>query len=94
MTPTQAIGRVLRELGLVQGVDFRVQGHREARNGLVSKRQRVGTLVCATHAADLVIADNAVRIMDETKALGFPFKVKITTTRSGHPVCAVFHTSI
>ncbi|MEU6595522.1 hypothetical protein ABZ923_41080 [Streptomyces sp. NPDC046881] len=72
-SPTVAIARVLRGLGLTQGrgCDFRVTG--DYRNG-----ERVGTfvLVLGRHAEEVVAAnaDEIERLSDET---GFPFRVSV-----------------
>lgn len=77
-TPTVAIARVLRDLGLKQGSDFRVRG--EYRNG-----ERVGTYVAALSAkADQVIADNADQIEYRVQQDGgFAFRVSIHFTAGG-----------
>ncbi|QBZ73560.1 hypothetical protein SEA_MISCHIEF19_75 [Streptomyces phage Mischief19] len=81
-TPTVAIARVLRGLGLVQGADFKVTGEYRGR-GL--DRERVGTYVLVlTRDAEQTIADNADAI--EAAALaqgGFAFRVSIYRTPSG-----------
>lgn len=71
-SPSTAIARVLKELGLKQGKDFRVRGQYE-------KGERVGThVIFYTRFAERVAVDNADRI--ETKVQqdgGFVFHVSI-----------------
>ena len=76
-TPTVAIARVLRDLGLKQGSDFRVRG--QYTNG-----ERVGTFVAALSAkADQVIADNADQIEYRVQQDGgFAFR------EAGDPGCS------
>ena len=73
-TPTVAIARVLRGLGLVQGSDFRVVGARTATHAIVLSRK-----------ADKVIADNADHIEELVKLDGgWVFRVNIHSTPGGH----------
>ncbi|MGW2951551.1 hypothetical protein [Streptomyces eurythermus] len=82
-SPTVAIARVLRSLGLTQGrcCDFRVTG--EYRNG-----ERIGTfvVVLTSHAEEVVAtnADEIERLVGET---GFPFRVSVRYFNGkSHPV--------
>ncbi|MFF5968216.1 hypothetical protein ACFY64_31735 [Streptomyces collinus] len=72
-SPTVAIARVLRDLGLTQGRggDFRVTG--EYRNG-----ERIGTyvLLLGSHA-DEVVAENADEIERMVGETGFAFRVSV-----------------
>lgn len=81
-TPTVAVARVLRGLGLVQGTDFKVAGEYRG-SGL--NRERVGTYVVIYNAAaDKVVADNADAIEAATLADGgFAFRVSIHYTSGG-----------
>lgn len=81
-TPTVAIARVLRSLGLEQGKDFRVRGQYQ---GTGANRERIGTYVAVyTNAADQVVADNADRIEELVKQDGsFAFRVSIHSTTNG-----------
>lgn len=81
-TPTVAIARVLRSLGLEQGKDFRVRGQYQ---GTGANRERIGTYVAVyTNAADQVVADNADRIEELVKQDGgFAFRVSIHFTAGG-----------
>lgn len=81
-TPTVAIARVLRGLGLKQGKDFRVKGKYEGRG---DNRFRVSTYVAVlSDDADRIIADNADRIEELVHATsGFTFYVSIYYTAGG-----------
>lgn len=85
-TPTVAIARVLRDLGLTQGrgCDFRVTG--EYRNG-----ERVGTyvLLLTRQAKDVVAAraDEIERLADES---GFVFRVSVRYfDGKSRPMCTI-----
>jgi hypothetical protein len=70
-SPTVAITRVLKGLGLVQGVDFRVAGHYE--NG-----ERLYTFAYTLdRRANRVIAENADMIESLTFGTDFPFTVSV-----------------
>lgn len=81
-TPTVAIARVLRSLGLEQGKDFRVRGQYQ---GTGANRERIGTYVgIYSAAAEQTVADNADRIEELVKQDGgFAFRVSIHRTASG-----------
>lgn len=80
-TPTVAIARVLRSLGLEQGKDFRVRGQYQ---GTGANRERTGTYVAVLTAhADQVVADNADRIEELSAASGYAFRVSIHFTAGG-----------
>lgn len=80
-TPTVAIARVLRSLGLVQGRDFRVRGKYQGHG---ADRERIGTHVAVlSQVADKVIADNADRIEQEAGQAGFSFRVSVYYTDGG-----------
>ncbi|MFC7791365.1 hypothetical protein [Streptomyces cinereoruber] len=85
-TPTVAIARVLRGLGLTQGRghDFRVEG--DYRNG-----ERIGTYVLVlTRHADEVIAANADEIERLTGETGWAFRVSIRyLSATGRPTTSV-----
>jgi hypothetical protein len=77
-TPGVAIARVLRGLGLKQGLDFGVRG--EWKNG-----ERVGTRVAVFgRPANQLVADNANVIEQQTGDAGFPFNVSVYFTPSGN----------
>lgn len=79
-TPTVAIARELRRLGLAQGrdKDFTVAGYR--RNG-----ERLYTYVDLKNAhARQVVAENA-DVLEERTADLFPFTVSIRYSTAGHP---------
>ncbi|MFE7214578.1 hypothetical protein ACFU93_32480 [Streptomyces sp. NPDC057611] len=84
-SPTVAIARVLRDLGLTQGrgCDFRVTG--DYRNG-----ERIGTYVLSlTRHADEVIAEHAdeiERLSDET---GWAFRVSVRYPNGARPMVTV-----
>lgn len=82
-TPTVAIARVLRSLGLTQGSDFRVTG--DYSNG-----ERTGTyvLVLSGKARDLIAAqaDEIERLSAETP---FPFHVSLRYLGGPRPVPSV-----
>jgi hypothetical protein len=85
-TPTVAIARILRGLGLTQGrggKDFRVCG--EYRNG---ERQYTYVVVYSRHAEE-VIAEHADEIEARADEAGFPFRVSVRYSTAGHP-----HTSV
>lgn len=70
-TPTVAVARVLRSLGLKQGEDFRV-------TGFYQNRERVGTFVVVFNkATDEVIAANADEIVRLTGEAGYGFRVSV-----------------
>lgn len=81
-TPTVAIARVLRGLGLKQGSDFRVKGQYQ---GTGANRERIGTYVAVYSAhGDQVVADNADRIEELVQQDGgFAFRVSIHFTAGG-----------
>ncbi|CAL9535885.1 hypothetical protein [Streptomyces sp. enrichment culture] len=84
-SPTVAIARILRSLGLVQGrgCDFRVTG--DYRNG-----ERIGTYVLVlTRHADEVIAEHADRIEGLAAETGWAFRVSVRYTDSGRPMTIV-----
>ncbi|MEU6628413.1 hypothetical protein ABZ905_08975 [Streptomyces parvus] len=82
-TPTVAIARVLRSLGLTQGADFRVTG--DYRNG-----ERTGTyvLVLSGKARDLIAAqaDEIERLSAETP---YPFRVSLRYLGGPRPMPSV-----
>lgn len=81
-TPTVAIARVLRGLGLKQGTDFRVKGQ---YRGTGANRERIGTYVAVSTAhADQLIADHADQIEELSAASGCPFRVSIHYTAGVH----------
>lgn len=81
-TPTIAIARILRGLGLKQGTDFRVSGE---YRGTGANRERVGTRVTNLNSrANQVIADNADQIEQSATATGFPFHVSIYRAPGGY----------
>lgn len=54
--PSTIIARILRQLGLKQGHDFRVRGEYRGRG---ADRERIGTYVAAlTKEADQAVADH------------------------------------
>lgn len=77
-SPSTAIARVLRDLGLKQGADFRVRG--QYANG-----ERTGTYVAVmTKEADQVVADHADQIEEAVQLDGgFTFRVSIHFTAGG-----------
>lgn len=76
-TPGVAIARVLRGLGLKQGLDFGVRG--EWKNG-----ERVGTRVAVFgRPANQLVADNADLIEQLSGDAGFHFNVSVYFTASG-----------
>lgn len=80
-TPTVVVARTLRQLGLKQGRDFRVQGQYQGKG---ADRERIGTHVAILSAhGDQVVADNADRIERATAAQGFGFNVSILFTAGG-----------
>ncbi|MFD9947182.1 hypothetical protein ACFWYW_23850 [Nonomuraea sp. NPDC059023] len=91
-TPTVALARVLRSLGLKQGEDFRIEGiyNRFTINGKGYK-ERHGTRLgyYSTHAAR-VIWDNAEHIEAATEAEGYGFYVRTTmVTNAGNRLVSV-----
>ncbi|WP_206308744.1 hypothetical protein [Streptomyces sp. A1136] len=82
-TPTVAIARILRGLGLVQGDDFRVTG--DYRNG-----ERIGTFVLALsrHADETIAAhaDEIERLADEGP---FAFRVSVRYPSGDRPMTGV-----
>ncbi|MFB7574690.1 hypothetical protein [Streptomyces sp. NPDC056165] len=84
-SPTVAIARVLRDLGLTQGrgCDFRVTG--EYRNG-----ERIGTYVLPlTRHADEVIAEHADEIERLTAETGWAFRVLVRYPSGDRPMTVV-----
>ena len=81
-TPTVAIARVLRNLGLKQGEDFRVKGEYAGRG---RDRERIGTyVVIYSRAGEQLVADNADAIEAATlEDGGYSFRVSIHRTPSG-----------
>lgn len=76
--PSVAIARVLRDLGLKQGYDFRVVG--DYRRG-----ERYATRIkMYSRRADTVIRDHADEIEEATAQTGFPFTVSVYYTTSGN----------
>jgi DNA-binding PadR family transcriptional regulator len=84
-TPTVAIARVLRDLGLTQGPgnDFRMEG--AYRNG-----ERIGTyvLVLGRHAEE-VIAEHADAIEAQAGAAGYAFRVSVHYPNGDRPMTNV-----
>lgn len=81
-TPTVAVARVLRGLGLKQGEDFRV-------TGFYQSRQRTGTFVILFNRyADKLVSDRADDIERLTSEAGYPFRVSVTYP-NGRPVADV-----
>lgn len=77
-TPTVAIARVLRDLGLKQGQDFRVKG--EYRRG-----ERIGTyVVLYSKAAEERVSVQRDVIEQRTAAEGFPFNVSVYYSKTGY----------
>ncbi|MFD5788613.1 hypothetical protein ACFWH1_18570 [Streptomyces sp. NPDC127037] len=82
-TPTVAIARILRSLGLIQGDDFRVTG--DYRNG-----ERLGTFVLAlTRNADETIAANADQIERLADEGPFAFRVSVRYPSGDRPMTTV-----
>ncbi|MFI9026340.1 hypothetical protein [Streptomyces sp. NPDC053560] len=84
-TPTVAIARILRDLGLVQGrgCDFRVVG--DYRNG-----ERIGTYVLPlSRRADATIADRADDIERLAAEGPYPFRVSVRYTDGDRPMASV-----
>ncbi|MEC3995191.1 hypothetical protein VSR01_17280 [Actinacidiphila sp. DG2A-62] len=82
-TPTVAIARILRSLGLVQGDDFRVTG--EYRNG-----ERIGTFVLAlTRHTDETIAAQADEIERLAGEGPYPFRVSVRYPSGDRPMITV-----
>lgn len=76
-TPGVAIARVLRGLGLKQGLDFGVRAER--KNG-----ERIGTRVAVFgRTANQTVADNANEIEQQAGDAGFHFNVSVYFTPSG-----------
>ena len=76
-TPGVAIARVLRGLGLKQGLDFGVRAER--KNG-----ERIGTRVAVFgRTANQTVADNANVIEQQAGDAGFHFNVSVYFTPSG-----------
>lgn len=81
-TPSVAIARTLRELGLKQGEDFRIKGQYRGRG---AERERVATYVAVlTPKAEQIISDHADHIerVTETES-GFVFLVSVHYTAGG-----------
>lgn len=76
-TPTVAIARVLKGLGLIQGQDFRIKAKYK---GTGASRQRIGTHVAVlSKDADQVIADNADHIEEAVQLDGgWEFRVHVS----------------
>jgi hypothetical protein len=84
-TPTTAVARALRDLGLNQGKgkDFRVVGHYQ-------RGERRSTYVIVLNAAaEQTIADNADLIEHRTEMQGYPFTVSVEYTPAGHLMTTV-----
>ncbi|ALY07311.1 hypothetical protein SEA_MAIH_61 [Streptomyces phage Maih] len=82
-TPGVAIARVLRGLGLKQGLDFGVRAER--KNG-----ERIGTRVAVFgQRANQIVADNANAIEQQAGDAGFHFNVSVYFTPSGSVWVAV-----
>ncbi|MEV5007309.1 hypothetical protein [Streptomyces sp. NPDC055692] len=84
-SPTVAIARVLRGLGLTQGrgCDFRVTG--DYRNG-----ERIGTYVLSlTRHTDEVIAEHADEIERLTAETGWTFRVSVRYPSGARPMVIV-----
>jgi hypothetical protein len=80
-TPTVAIGRILRGLGLKQGHDFRVRGQYQGRG---ADRERIGTyVVVLSKQADQTVADRADEIEQLSADAGHSFRVSIHFTTGG-----------
>jgi hypothetical protein len=80
-TPTVAIGRILRGLGLKQGHDFRVRGQYQGRG---ADRERIGTyVVVLSKQADQTVADRADEIEQLSADAGHTFRVSIHFTTGG-----------
>ncbi|WP_282203951.1 hypothetical protein [Kitasatospora fiedleri] len=83
--PSVAIARVLRGLGLHQGVgDFRVAG-------IYRRGERIGTqVVLRSRHANEIVANNADLIEELALAQGFTFRVDVFhVTAGGHPLRTV-----
>lgn len=86
-TPTVAIARVLRALGLKQGDDFRVTGMYQNGGGI---RERIGTyVVVLSRRADDTIAANADAIQEAAAEAGFSFRVSIYYSDKGRVFTSV-----
>lgn len=82
-TPTVAIARILRALGLTQGKDFRVTG--EYCNG-----ERTGTYVLTlTRRADETIAARADDIEKVSEEGAYPFRVSVRYPSGDRPMTGV-----
>ncbi|MCX4550568.1 MULTISPECIES: hypothetical protein [unclassified Streptomyces] len=82
-TPTVAIARILRGLGLAQGGDFRVTG--DYRNG-----ERIGTFVLTlSHHADETVVANADEIERLAGEGPFPFRVSVRYPSGDRPMTGV-----
>lgn len=80
-TPTVAIARILRGLGLKQGHDFRVRGQYQGRG---ADRERIGTyVVVLSKQADQTVADRADEIERLSADAGHSFRVSIHFTTGG-----------
>jgi hypothetical protein len=84
-TPTTAVARALRDLGLKQGKgkDFRVAGHYQR-----GERRSTYVVVLNT-AAEQTIADNADLIEHRTEIQGYPFTVSVEYSPAGRPMTTV-----
>lgn len=79
--PSTIIARILRQLGLKQGHDFRVRGEYRGRG---ADRERIGTYVAAlTKEADQAVADHADEIERLSAEQGNSFRVSIHFTAAG-----------
>ncbi|WP_157247870.1 hypothetical protein [Nonomuraea typhae] len=91
-TPTIAIARALRSIGLVQGRDFKVEGvYRRCTAYGERIKERTGTQVSlfGTHA-ERVVWERAEEIERYTQAEGYTFGVRsIAVTAGGHRILAV-----
>ena len=76
-SPSTAVARTLRDLGLQQGTDFQVKGD-------YARGERFGTRVALIgRNATQVVLDHADDIESMTSAEGFPFYVSIYRVVSG-----------
>ena len=90
-TPTTAIARVLRDLGLKQGKgqDFRVAGH------YVTGERRSTYVIILNREAEEIVADKADLIEQRTADREhFPFTVSIRFGDSGRPVSHITNAAV
>ncbi|MEU6932769.1 hypothetical protein AB0A05_26840 [Streptomyces sp. NPDC046374] len=88
-TPTTAIARALKALGLKQGSgkDFKVEGHYQGKG---KDRERIGTYALLLNAtAEKVVTENADAIEETTGAEGFSFRVSIYYLHDGRQMVSV-----